>query len=109
MDHHILGVELGQHDELKAADDPWFGKLQGLLNLQNLLTIKVHIVKVLDINQLRRTSLSFEELLYRLEEACRPNELDLNQIHHALKLIARLLHAELDAGFVIEVKIVDSL
>ena len=129
MHNGVLRVKLCEYHELKAPEYVLFLEFQLLLHLKNLLLIQYNRIKVFLLyewptcfealahsshRRLLRGKLFFtllwsDNVSDGLEEASLPYHLDVKSILHLLEVIARVLHRDLCALLIRQIKVVQVL
>lgn len=129
MHNGVLRVKLCEYHELKAPEYVLFLEFQLLLHLKNLLLIQYNRIKVVLLYEWPTcfealacspywwlhcckfffTLLWSDDVSDGLEEASLPDHLDVQRILHLLEVIARVLHCDLCALLICQIKVVQIL
>ena len=106
----VVGVQLGEDDDLEAANDALLRQLQRFRDAQDLFVWETQRIKVVPCDELLPLATA-QKVLDRAEEATGmlPDQCHFNQVHSGLELVTRLLDRELDARFIDDIMVVDHL
>lgn len=129
MHDGVLRVKLCEYHELKAPEYVLLLEFQLLLHLKNLLLIQYNRIKIVLVNELPTCfdglscrphwrllccKLFFtlpwsDDVSNGLEKSSLPDHLDIKSILHLLEVIARVLHGDLCALLICQIKVVQIL